>query len=756
MYVCTFINYCSYQIFGVNVCAYNYFLRFVVQPTVINGGYLDIYNFDTFSDYRHYYTGTPIAGSTTFILDFEPPVHCSLTPATPCIVGQSLLNAGEGITDSTEIEISWGGWIDEPAGVVSYTLDVYQMTESNMTLRETMLVASLSFNHTGQTEYRHMMNVSEGAFSVVLRVLDLAQNVRYSRRLFLNDRTSQLLVDNTTDLRVDSAVPETGFLWQNSTATPVVVSGRGHFYNTHLRIQDLLAPVANFSPPIATEYDHPLEDGNYPRGGVSNALGVTELYYEVAIDREGGRAEESLEEPRIFGQSTTNLELDGVVIELDDELQDGDSVRIWFLALDYVFHTAVDSVLFHVDSSTPELDSLWLEWNGVTGLALHGTKSLLDLTIQFQTSDPHSGVSEILYWVGTNPESFDVAYGELPVQTVEYENCSAPDCICDILNSHCSRVQYSFSPPASDFVAGYEAVHDTEYHIMIVVTNHAFLTSFITHTFTTDTTPPLTGVVMDAKLGSHDLDYVANSTLSAWWADFFDRETSILLFQYHFGTECANSTVFTYPLSDGSTDIHETLQTTTTWTAPSIRTYYVTVVAYNSALQPSKPACSDGITIDQTPPVIEEITVPNTVESPDLTYITADYHLNVSWTASDNVGIRGYHIAAVSQEAYLRGEESVNYTSTANRPHFSFHSPDLFSNGKTFYLLLMASDFAGHQTEKVAGPFKIDISPPVIGGNITLWKYDDQGHVIVTWQNDTFTDEESGVVSLEYSIGIYI
>ena len=36
-------------------------------------------------------------------------------------------------------------------------------------------------------------------------------------------------------------------------------------------------------------------------------------------------------------------------------------------------------------------------------------------------------------------------------------------------------------------------------------------------------------------------------------------------------------------------------------------TYYITVVAYNEALEPSTPVCSDGITIDTTPPQVQPI-----------------------------------------------------------------------------------------------------------------------------------------------------
>ena len=42
-------------------------------------------------------------------------------------------------------------------------------------------------------------------------------------------------------------------------------------------------------------------------------------------------------------------------------------------------------------------------------------------------------------------------------------------------------------------------------------------------------------------------------------------------------------------------------------------TYYVTVVAYNGAMDPSMPVCSDGITIDQTPPLLSDVDIKATL-----------------------------------------------------------------------------------------------------------------------------------------------
>ena len=49
------------------------------------------------------------------------------------------------------------------------------------------------------------------------------------------------------------------------------------------------------------------------------------------------------------------------------------------------------------------------------------------------------------------------------------------------------------------------------------------------------------------------------------------------------------------------------------------------------------------------------------------------------------------------------------------------------------------------------GPVRVDISPPVVNGSLDVGRGHD--YVTVTWEESTFTDEESLVVAMEYSIG---
>ena len=61
-------------------------------------------------------------------------------------------------------------------------------------------------------------------------------------------------------------------------------------------------------------------------------------------------------------------------------------------------------------------------YSGVTGLALHGTESLLDLSIQFRAHDEHSGLSRVEWWIGTEPGARDVGAGNVPIENVAEVN----------------------------------------------------------------------------------------------------------------------------------------------------------------------------------------------------------------------------------------------------------------------------------------------------------------------------------------------
>ena len=519
---------------------------------VAAGGYLDILNLDTTDVLRHYYQGRAAVEGVVFIIDLQPPVHCSLeTPPTCATSEERLLSLSGEIVREDSISVTWGGWMDVPSGVLGYQLVVYPLGESGGLLNEGAAIQTIPYNHSAQMLYEEVVVLpSEGPYSVVLETLDVAGNIRFARRVVLFDNSSYVAADPARPLTVSSAVPQSDYLWQNSTTLPVTVDVEGHFYNSHFQSSDLLAPLGNFSDPLQEQYDQPLVGGQLPREGTPNSLGIVRLRYDYLVDQLGGVSLDHDTPPQIFRFSIAPaLEEVGVT----PQLQDGDSVRIWFQAEDFRSQQLSDSVLVHIDSSSPVLNGLVLVRNGVTGLSHHWSETLTSLNIQFDVSDPHSGIMVLEWSIGTETGLNNVGYGSIAVA-----NCSMQqaDCVCDILGG-CVPVHHAFSPPLSGLSSSELAHHGATYHVTVTATNHAYLSSSVTIIFTIDATPPLRGVVLDAPPGGADVDYQSSLTLHGWWEGFFDRETGVNVYQYQYSRECLNTSHFTYPLHPGS-DVMET------------------------------------------------------------------------------------------------------------------------------------------------------------------------------------------------------
>lgn len=380
-----------------------------------NGGFLDILNLDTSTSTKHYYNGNFVMQSSQYQLDLVSPEHCLFLSVASCT--QPLLSIGDGITAKNLTTVLWGGWVDSPANVESYSLDVYLLEETGGELREQISSKINSSIHQDIGVANYSVNVllpSDGPYSFVLQVSDRAGNLQYARRLLLFDATSQLAINSNIALRVTSAISQTGYIWQNSSIPIVTVTGRGHFYNTNLQTSNWLAPVANFTgATIDPVYDHPLSDGQYPRRGTTNALGILTLLYEIVIDRDGGMSNDSIAVPMNFSNVVSDITLDTVHFNINTT--DGDTARIWFKAIDFKSQENYDSLIIHFDTSPPVLREIWLEYNGEPGLLLHGSSNLSTMIISFEAWDEHSGLWSLEWRIGTQYGGDDVGSGRAPL-----------------------------------------------------------------------------------------------------------------------------------------------------------------------------------------------------------------------------------------------------------------------------------------------------------------------------------------------------
>ncbi len=336
-----------------------------------------------------------------------------------CLGDQESLN--ESFVFNNRIRLIWGGWSDTPSQVTKYKIEVHKLvydSESGYLNEEVNTQYEKEIESNDQSSYTDDTNSlpSQGPYSIILFVFDTAGNVQYARRIVVYDEGSELKEDDAIPLVISSGFeePEINSFWHNSTTEPVVVSGKGHFFNENLKTDNWLAPVSERVPPVLAEFDD--ED----RYGVNNSLGITSLFFQYIIDQEAGQSVAAQTQPSSFPFETDDLAL--AAVEFSPDVSDGDSVTIWFEARDFKNNDPVyESVLVHIDSSSPVVDNLGLVKSGVSDfLSLYGSKSLLNLDVTFEAQDIHSGLDRIQWTLET--DSNFAGSGDVPVTDYDKVN----------------------------------------------------------------------------------------------------------------------------------------------------------------------------------------------------------------------------------------------------------------------------------------------------------------------------------------------
>ncbi|XP_071784665.1 uncharacterized protein [Asterias amurensis] len=579
--------------------------------TTVSGGHMRLYDRDNSdSIMTRYYTGSTTSGYSTFTFDFDDPYHC-VDVVSGCRT--TMLHAGDDVTSQAMFTVTWEGWVDNLSGIKEFNLQVIQLSGSHGNHMTEIFDSPPVFSNT--TESGQEITLPQiGVYSIVLTAVDNGGNTRLARRfVFLDDDQNDVTIQGTHPLRVLSATTETNFEWITSLdttggTTSVPLDWASRFINLHHYNQGLLKPIGDWvSGSIDVDYDQYF--GKRGRAAIPNALGITQFRVFSDIDHRGGRS--------IVNASDDNAdhwsnEASNTQATYDLNLIDGDSIRFWVEARDIAGHFVRDTVLVHADSSPPIIEDFWLVRGDDVNIAVHNSVDLHDLSVEFRTYDIHSGVRTIEWRLFDNHTGSEVEHGSQTVAAVkvdkENEDCDPVTCMC-VPGGDCYNVDYGFKPT---FHIG---VHDFDYYIMLTVTNHARLVTSQTIKITVDTSPPQAGVVHDGMPGSGEVDFQEGNDLAAHWEGFFDRESGVKFYEYLYDVTCWNDADMVPSIRDTMT---RTTVTHASWTAPSPGMYFITVIAYNRALEPSVPICSDGVMIDTSPPELSNISISDSRMRPGL------------------------------------------------------------------------------------------------------------------------------------------
>ncbi|XP_006815375.1 uncharacterized protein LOC102802265, partial [Saccoglossus kowalevskii] len=508
------------------------------------------------------------------------------------------------------LSVTWSGWIDDVSGLNGFHWQIYLLVATNST--------ELDYDYTALDEGHYDAhsvgcNVSlpnAGVYCVFLTVDDVAGSYCIARRFLTFDNENVVTIHNKeSPIVVESAItnPSNNDIWQTDlqdkhhNGKQVHIVWNDHFRNTHHDVNSFLGSIAAHVPDIPEPYEE--KTGQPPtirsREAIPGVNGIVTTETVYALDHQGG---ESIIEPPDLWSDVPNFPIEEQYFDI--ERVDGDSVRVWIQSYDIIGNSAVDEVLIHVDSSPPNIFDLGLTKDGVHQLPVHDSIDLYDMNVTFRTYDQHSGLFDIKWELRDMADiSKTIASGTVAVQKQD-GTCESKSCIC-IPKGECYGTDYAILMDKNDF-NNTSGTHDYDYVITINVRNNAFLMT--THHFqiTIDTSPPTAGTVHEGH-GNNDIDYQHDFNINAWWNGFFDKESGVMTYMYVFADMCADDKT-TLPTKYEYVNI---TATRASWTAPGPGKYYCTVIAYNHALDPSLPVCSDGIVIDVTKPIIEEISITN-------------------------------------------------------------------------------------------------------------------------------------------------
>ena len=160
--------------------------------------------------------------------------------------------------------------------------------------------------------------------------------------------------------------------------------------------------------------------------------------------------------------------------------------------------------------------------------------------------------------------------------------------------------------------------HNRRYFFTIKVINAAYLVAIEHIDILVDESPPEVGIVLEGPMGSPDIDYTSSDDITVHWHNFIDHESGIKFYRIALGRECfydlKNITPGQYKDSIVQEASHNSLKTVF---PDGVGQYFVTVIAYNYAMSPSKPVCSDGVTLDKSIPNVSNVRIKNakTVQS---------------------------------------------------------------------------------------------------------------------------------------------
>ncbi|XP_060084880.1 uncharacterized protein LOC132564227 [Ylistrum balloti] len=582
--------------------------RLYFDMSVRNGGYVRIlHRENSYAQTLFKLKGKTHSRQFMYHFDMELPYHaCARSGGTSC--GQAV--SAPDLTEDPSITFSWDGWADDLSGLDKYEYEVFTTRISQGLIIEDALLPNMPVVMPTSQSSATFALTTPGMYMLLLHVIDRAGNLQSARKVMLFDNMSE--VEKLADkyARVTTASSNTSYAWVVRDTNTVDVMWTDLFINQRHKDNQWLNAIRPY-----TDVDNNYDDrfGNRTTAAIDHVNGVVDFWVSFEVYTGGDVLKDSQEfttiRPNIHDQSTS------LTVNWDD----GDKLNVTVRAIDVM--EKYDDVMLTVfrDNTAPVIRDLWLTRGGRTNLSVHSLEDFTTMMIEWESYDFHSGIDSLYWKLYDNYTETVIQHGHEDLISQRADDLSAcqatyggnpGDCYCTPYQG-CFHQHFAVKPEikvgAGLVLEHASGKHDSDYYIEIQVTNIAQLVTTLRKKITIDVSPPHTGVVHDGVRGSLEVDYQQSLSLSAHWEGFFDRESGVKMYLYKFATSCQDSA--TMVLDSADPTVIETTDTDVSHTAAGQGVYFVTVVAFNHALEPSVPVCSDGVTIDSGLTAIKEISV---------------------------------------------------------------------------------------------------------------------------------------------------
>ncbi|KAI6656575.1 hypothetical protein LOD99_1370 [Oopsacas minuta] len=453
-------------------------------------------------------TGDSTEGFAVRVLyyDYIEPYNCYLNNSLHCselgITSDDMFYTLNhySTTNQTITITSVHGFVDELAPYVNYMYSVYMLVEgaANHSLHEDFgLGNAVPFNLT-DLPLTITLPDTAGAYSVVLRVIDLADNMRLSRRFVVSDNSSVLervpanLPTSPNSILQD--VSTHNIYWQSDTQALLYYQWKDYYKNEQIVTHPWLNPVLSYNNQDV-EYIYSGYDDDIPPmaiQGTVNAHGIIEFAYNLIRYTDGAFEYNVTTAPTLW---TAIPDVMPEYSQQQDASVSGDAWVLWIRAIDIFNHELIDYIVIYTEFSSPMITDLGLKVDDRVTQFVQKSKDITDLIISFKAIDLESGIKSV-YWDIEYENQTIIATDTVTVDMLSVEECSQLEStICYCTTAHlCFRRLYDITPNPVKFNIT-ELPHLDTFILKVVVTNYANLTNTDSRTIIIDESPPIAALL---------------------------------------------------------------------------------------------------------------------------------------------------------------------------------------------------------------------------------------------------------------------